>query len=352
MKRNHILIFLLIATLSGFSQQAKVELFDQSILKISEVRINTVESDFGAILVGDTLFFSSVKSGSSKMSDKKRKQHKFYGIFKAGIDQNGNVTEVRKTVEEFSSSYHDGPVSSWCAKTAELFLTQTNIPQVRYTLFPTEYNNLKISIAKRTEQKWEVVEEFPFNNAGYSVAHPAINETGDTLVFASDMPGGFGEADLYLSVRKNGKWGAPVNLGSRINTIGKEGFPFLIRNRNGETCLIFSSDRHGDKGGMDIYYTKLNNSNSYIIPFDSPINSQSDDFALSFFPEKGFGYFSSNRKGTGDDNIYKFTINTSPILTQELYDNNSVNMNYGISQDTITNPKMMKTMIRRNYSIK
>ena len=327
MKRTQILIFLFMATLPGFSQQAKVDPFGQSNLWISEVPKSTVESGFGATLVGDTLFFTSKKSGDNKMNANKRKQPKFYGIFKAGVDQNGNLTGGRKSVGEFSTSHHDGMVSSWCAKTEELFLTQTNEPQLRYDLFPEEYNGLKISIAKKTGPEWEVVEEFPFNNAAYSVAHPAINETGDTLVFASDMPGGFGEADLYMSVRKRGKWETPVNLGSHVNTKGREEFPFLIRNSDDETYLVFSSDRSGGKGGMDLYYTKLNNSNSYIIPFDGPINSAYDDFSLSFSPGKGFGYFSSNRKGRGDDDIYKIKLNTSPVLTKGLSDNNSGSMN-------------------------
>jgi len=335
MKRIRTAMILSITTLTGLAQQGKVELFDQSTLKVSEVQINTVENDFGATLVGDTLFFTSIKSRYSKMGIKNRKQQKFYGIFKAGVNLDGDLTEWRKNVEEFSTSHHDGSASSWCAKTRELFLTQTNKPQVRYNLFPKEYNNLKISIAKKTGQKWEVVEEFPFNNPGYSVAHPAINATGDTLVFASDMPGGFGQADLYLSVRKNGKWETPVNLGSHVNTSGKEGFPFLIKNRNGETCLIISSERRGGMGGMDLYYTKINDTNSGIMPFESPINSAYDDFALSFVLEKGLGYFSSNRKGTGGDDIYKFTFNTLPDFTQGHYNNNPEGIAREKSQDAM-----------------
>ena len=330
MKRIRIVIILAMIALIGVAQQRNVELFGQSTLKVSEVRINTAESDFGATLVGDTLFFTSIKSRYNKQGKKNRKQQKFYGIFKAVVGQDGDLTGWRKNVEEFSTPYHDGSVSSWCAKTGELFLTQTNVPQLRYTLLPTEYNNLKISIAKKTGPKWEVVEEFPFNNSGYSVAHPAINETGDTLVFAGDMPGGFGQADLYLSVREDKEWGNPVNLGSRFNTSGKEEFPFLLRNKDGETCLVFSSDRRGGRGGMDLYYTKLNDPDSKIIPFESPVNSPSDDFALSFFPEKGLGYFSSNRKGTGGDDIYKITFNTSPEFAEGLHHTNTE----GIASET------------------
>ena len=307
MKRILIHAALLISSFSGFSQPAKVEPFDQSGISISEVPINTGQNNFGATLVEDTLFFSSDKNGGGNKRGKKQNQPKFYAVFKAGINQNGCLSEGRVREEEFSTGCHVGSVNSWCTKTSELFLTQSNIGQIRYTPFPIEYNNLKISIAKKIGQKWEIIEEFPFNGSDYSVGHPAISELGDTLVFASDMPGGVGATDLYLSVRTNGKWRTPVNLGSRINTTGNEEFPFLVRNSKGETYLVFSSDKSGGMGGFDIYYTKIGDQESQIESFNSPINSSHDDFAMSFSLERGFGYFSSNRKSSGDDNIYMFT---------------------------------------------
>jgi outer membrane protein OmpA-like peptidoglycan-associated protein len=327
MNRGLLLISLLMLSFQGFAQNAKVDILDPATIKISELPINTIHSDFGAYMIKDTLFFTSYRDEIIGKSTKKLKKTEFYDLFKVKIDKEGNPVEERKTIEEFCTYYHDGPVS-WCDKTAELFITQSNSsePQFTFTPFQNARVKLRITIANNTNQKWEIVEDFPYNNAAYSVGHPAINETGDTLIFSSDMPNGFGETDLYLSVRENGKWGKPKNLGSRINTAGKDEFPFLTKDVNGNQHLIFSSNQRNGKGGLDVYYTKFNDENAPVFTFGEPINSVNDDFAMTFAIDKGFGYLSSNRSDTGEDDIYRFTFNTPLIFQRELYvyDKNSL----------------------------
>lgn len=78
------------------------------------------------------------------------------------------------------------------------------------------------------------------------------------MVFASDRPGGFGGFDLYLSVFRNGKWNAPVNLGSDVNTSFDEYRPILgFHQEFTNNYLIFSSNRPGGKGGYDLYFTGI-----------------------------------------------------------------------------------------------
>lgn len=118
------------------------------------------------------------------------------------------------------------------------------------------------------------------------------------------MPGATnGSTDLYLSVRKNGKWGAPQNLGSTINTSGDEMFPFVYQNG----MLIFASN--GKKAGatdLDLYYSCPSGSG-----FTEPVslndfNSDADDFGLVIYKNGKVGYFSSQRNGgEGNDDIYK-----------------------------------------------
>jgi hypothetical protein len=104
-------------------------------------------------------------------------------------------------------------------------------------------------------------------NQTYSVSEKvdSINSTADdkcptvfnkVMIFSSNRPGGYGGYDLYYSVLKNGKWNAPVNLGSRINTAYDEYRP-LLGNFPDFTNLfvIFSSNRSGGKGGFDLYFT-------------------------------------------------------------------------------------------------
>ena len=320
MKRTLTFVTILLSSLLGYTQSAKTGLFDETTVKMSQIKTNTVHSDFGTAVIGDTILFSSYRDELGKKSDKELKSKMFYDLFKAGINDSGNVVSNRKTIVEFYTGYHNGPVS-WCAKTGELFVTQSNTtnPSVKYEPFINQEVKLKMVIAKKNNNKWYVVEELPFNNADYSVGHPAITETGDTLYFSSDMPGGFGETDIYMSVRKGGKWGKPVNLGSNVNTSGKDEFPFITGKSFGERCLIFASTGHGSMGGFDLFYKKLNDPKSEVIRFPEPINSKNDDFAMNLPDNVDYGYMTTNRPGTGDDDIYKLTFEKYLEYLQEIW---------------------------------
>ncbi len=319
MKRTFILVSILISYLIGNSQPAKTGLFDLSSVKVSEITSNTIRSDFGVAVIGDSIYFSSFRDDVIEKSDKELKDKEFYDLYKAAIDIYGNVVSERQPLEEFITRFHDGPVS-WCAKTKELFVTQSNYvnPLVKYQPFRSEEIKLRIVVAKKIQDRWIVVEEFPFNNAEYSVGQPAINVSGDTLVFTSDMPGGFGLTDLYLSTRKSGKWSTPVNLGSQVNTSGKDEFPFITGNSFPHRSLIFASTGHNSKGGFDLFYKKLNDSKGEVSQFLEPINGTYDDFALTLPENKEFGYMTSNRPGTGNDDIYKVTFDKDIDYLQEI----------------------------------
>ena len=319
MKRTFILVSILISYLIGNSQPAKNGLFDQSSVKVSEIRSNTIRSDFGPAVIGDSIYFSSFRDEVIDKSDKELKEKEFYDLYKAAIDVYGNVVSDRQPLEEFITRFHDGPVS-WCAKTGELFVTQSNYvnPLIKYQPFRSEEIKLRIVVAKKIKDKWIVVEEFPFNNPAYSVGHPAISTSGDTLVFTSDMPGGFGSTDLYSSTRKNGKWSTPVNMGSQVNTSGKDEFPFLTGSSFQPRFLVFASTGHNSMGGFDLFYKKLNDASGEVFQFPAPINSTSDDFAMTLPEHVEYGYMTSNRPGTGSDDIYKVTFDKDIDYLQEV----------------------------------
>lgn len=303
----------------GNSQSTKTGLFDLSTVKVSEILSNTIRSDFGPAVIGDSIYFSSFRDEVIEKSDKELKAKEFYDLYKAAIDIYGNVVSARQPLEEFITRFHDGPVS-WCARTGELFVTQSNYvnPLVKYQPFRNEEIKLRIVVAKKVKGIWTVVEDFPFNNAAFSVGQPAITVSGDSLVFASDMPGGFGETDLYLSIRKNGKWGNPVNLGSDVNTSGKDEFPFITGNSYPQRFLVFASTGHNSKGGFDLFFKKMNDPQGAVTQFQEPINSTYDDFAMTLPEKVEFGYMTSNRPGTGNDDIYKLTFDKDVDYEQEI----------------------------------
>jgi outer membrane protein OmpA-like peptidoglycan-associated protein len=155
------------------------------------------------------------------------------------------------------------------------------------------------------DDAWSDPEPFPFNSNEYSVGHPALTPDGRTLFFASDMPGGFGGVDIYVSEWQSGKWTDPFNLGPVINTEGDEMFPFI----HPEGWLFYSSDGLPGLGSMDIFYSNVFDYKKPSTPINLgvPVNSNADDFA--FIIDKDFkrGYFSSNReKGWGNDDMYAF----------------------------------------------
>lgn len=135
--------------------------------------------------------------------------------------------------------------------------------------------------------------ELPFNGKDYSCLEPTITEDGNLMIFASDMPGGFGKYDLYAVIKKGNSWGIPVNLGSKINTEGNENYPCLTASG----ILYFASDGHKGYGGYDIYYSKLTDEKwSLPLNLGQGINSSGNDIAFKQSKENlELAFFSSNR---------------------------------------------------------
>lgn len=156
------------------------------------------------------------------------------------------------------------------------------------------------------------IEELSINSNNYSVGHPAISPDGKKMVFASDMNGGFGSTDLYMAdITSKGKLKNIRNLGSQINTFGRETFPSFDKKGN----LYFSSDGHEGLGGLDIFLWRYPLfENGELFNLGKPINSEADDFSFIYDSNSKKGYFSSNREGgMGGDDIYAFEKTSIPV---------------------------------------
>lgn len=153
---------------------------------------------------------------------------------------------------------------------------------------------------------WEESKLFDFNSQEFRSQQQCVSVDGKSLYFASDMPGGFGGADIYVIKKVNGVWGQPENLGATINTIGNEGFPYI----SGDTLLVFASDGLSGLGGLDIFMSSIKNGKfGKPVNMMAPINSSADDFNLVFKDSKNEGFFCSNRiGGLGDDDIYTYEL--------------------------------------------
>jgi outer membrane protein OmpA-like peptidoglycan-associated protein len=161
----------------------------------------------------------------------------------------------------------------------------------------------------RTDATWSKPEQVKLTaDTLSSYAHPAVSPDGQWLYFTSDMPGGYGGMDLWRAQFDSHGVGAVENLGADINTVEDEVFPTF---RPSGELYYSSSGRLPSLGGLDIYRAiedTLTNRWT-VVHLPAPVNSQGDDFGMTFDGFHNRGFFSSNRStgGRGWDKIYSFS---------------------------------------------
>ena len=149
-----------------------------------------------------------------------------------------------------------------------------------------------------------------------TIGHPTLSEDESILIFSSDLSGGYGGKDLWITVKgKRNIWSDPMNLGPLVNTPGDEMFPFLAS----DGIIYFASNGHVGMGGFDIYKTSKDENDAYILPVNlkAPVNSSGDDFGMIVENNGERGYFTSNRSGgKGGDDIYQFELPALKLSVQ------------------------------------
>ena len=303
-----LMLFLLITIPMFLAGQNGCNFFDFRKPVIEKTNLNTTQSDFGPSFVDDELWFSAFTEQEIAKLAKGDNKKIFYNLFNVKVDGEGNVTGSKNAqLESLSAGYHAGPVS-YCAKTGELFVTLSNFdnPEIRNKVYRKADIRLRIVVAQKENGSWVMKGELPFNDSTYSVGHPAISVTGDTLFFASDKPNaGFGESDIYMAVRKDGKWGNPVNLGEKVNSAYDEMFPFFF---DGSVLFYASNKGENQKEDFDLQYICKTGDSFGSTRVLNQFNTSEDDFGLIIHPSGKTGYFVSRREGgLGDDDILKVT---------------------------------------------
>ncbi|WP_299397527.1 OmpA family protein [uncultured Gelidibacter sp.] len=267
---------------------------------------------FGNFKLGNTLYYSSTNDTETFYNRRSAWDGlSFLSLYTVEVDSlNKAVDRPKKLHANLESKYHESsPVITADGNT--IYFTRSN----NTSLTKEDEHKLKIYRSTKKDGKWQEAEELSFNSDNYSSAHPALSPDGTKLYFSSDRPGGYGESDLYVSeISADGTVGAPVNLGHRINTRGKETFPFVSVDNE----LFFSSDGHFGLGGLDVFYVKITDfGHGNLINVGKPINSYADDFAYGIDFNTKRGFVSSNRSTKNAefvrDNIYTF-LETAPII--------------------------------------
>lgn len=218
-------------------------------------------------------------------------------IFVARKDENGKWMKPEPA----------GPVNTESDEGTPSFSASGNIMYYTYSKQEPDWStNAVIYKSQRADGSFNKGEKFAVLTDTMSMyAHPSISPAGDFLYFVSDMPGGYGGKDIWRAGMFGDEVSFVENLGPEINTAGDEMFPY-VRN---DSTLYFSSDGHPGMGGLDIFKATLNKRTKKwnVENMGYPINSQGDDFGITFEGEREAGFFSSNRgDGRGLDHIYSF----------------------------------------------
>ncbi len=277
--------------------------------EIKSVTFNSEFSDFGGYSLNKTgkLYFITSRRNKAVKQSWSWNGKTFLDIY-AFNEADSNEINPKLFSKKVNTKYHEGPIC-FTIDESRVYFTRNNIAKGKAKRDSLGIQNIKLYTAQvNNEGKWFNEKELAINSRYFSVGHPTISLDGKTLFFVSDMPGGFGGADIYKAeILADGNLGTPINLGETINTEGKEMFPWI----SPDGLLFFASDGFIGLGGLDIFVAKIEKDGTIKNKLNAGegINSQRDDFGLIFKKDAKSGYFSSNREGgLGEDDIYAFKL--------------------------------------------
>ena len=289
--------------------------------------INTVSSDFSPSYYRGGLAFVSTKKGrkNTSMKTSDGATDYFSDIFKATYKDkaNGSFNESQLLLKT-NEKYMTGSMT-FSDEYGVAYITRTTYNQENKA-FPkqgttTVYMEIcRVNYSNGDIENWDDIKPVVLYRGegyqNYSYAHPAfVTGRGDELIFASNMPGGFGGNDLWYSKLIGSEWSTPINLGSEINTSGDELFPYVAK----DGTLYYSSNGLPGAGGLDIYKAaKIDDSKwGQTENVGSPFNSKFDDFGFIVNETGREGYLSSNRAGgKGFDDIYSWRTDETQLCVK------------------------------------
>lgn len=278
------------------------------IVSVENLSINSIYSDFGSFVFNDELYFASARN-----TDEKKKygwnDEPFLDLYQVSVKDSVGIRKFGSAdfikAAKINTDYHEASVAiTNDGKT--IYFTRDNLDRKNKLDYDKKgTSHLKMYRASLVEEKWEDIIELPFNDDLYSTGHPTLSADNKKLYFVSDREGGLGQTDIYMvDVLEGNSYGEPVNLGEKINTEGREMFPFV----SNDSIMYFSSDGYLGLGLLDIYKSDiLKNDAAEVVNMGAPYNSGYDDFAYFVNGDQKMGYFSSDRQGgLGSDDIYGF----------------------------------------------
>lgn len=270
---------------------------------VQDAGLNTEGSEFGGTMHDGKLYITSSRNSSRKTYGWNAQP--YLDIYSFTKSEDGSYVGEELLNSKINTKFHEGMVS-FSPDGNTMYFSRESFFERMYekdSLSNNRYSVLHLYKASKLGDDWDNVEGFAVNSKNYSVKNPSVSTDGKTLYFASDMPGGFGQFDIYkAAINADGSLGEAENMGQKVNTEGQEMFPYSSSNGT----LYFSSNGHLGLGGLDVFFTKeIDGKLAPVRNIGIPVNSNADDFAFSIDEESKEGFVSSNRDGgQGSDDIY------------------------------------------------
>ena len=273
----------------------KSKLFD-----LKSLEFNSKNSDFGAFLKNDLIYFASARNTSRKSYD--WNDEPFLDIYKTEF-KDGVASATAISSDDLNTNFHEGPVTI-SSDGNTIYFSRESFFDKKFVKTKDKKAKLgKMNIYKATNSagKWENISAVSFNSKEYNTSSPSLSLDGKTLYFISDMPGTLGKTDVWKAiVNEDGTFGTPKNLGENINTEGNELSAFIAD----DNMLYYASNGKKGFGGLDVFVADLSK-NTDAVNLGKPVNSEKDDFGFTFNQQKNVAFLSSNRDGgQGSDDIY------------------------------------------------
>ena len=277
---------------------------------IPENEVNSANMESSPCFFGDKIAY--VFAGRKGKLFDEQIDDAYFDLGYSMVGPDNSISGRMNFPDQVNSTFHEGPLTYDAGRNRLLF-TRSHKEKRRVRNVEADTFYLRIMQADLNYAKPEVI-PIAINVTNYSVCHPSLSIDGNTMIFASNKPGGKGKMDIYQAYYNGQEWSGILSVGDQLNSPFNEVFPFLLQ----DSLLIFASDRPGGFGGLDLYASVLRNgvwSQPELLP--GPFNSPFDDLGLIVRENGRSGYFTSNRPGgKGKDDIYRFSSEV-PIFNEK-----------------------------------
>lgn len=279
---------------------------DSARYTIQSSKVNTEGSNFSPVWYRDGVVFVSDRNEKAKTYQWTGRP--FLDLYYSKKDQSGNYGTALALQGDVNGMYHEGP-ADFTSKDDTIYFTRNNYVKRKVVKSEQEVVILQLYQAIKKDTAFREISSLSLNSEEYSSGHPTLSGDGQRMYFTSDMPGGQGGSDIYMSEKVKGEWSKAKNLGSSVNTPYNESFPMLWK----DSILYFSSEGHYGQGGLDVFYSIKGSDGNWTGTQNMgyPFNSSYDDFGVAMNEDGTEGLLSSNRntQNTQQDQIYSFKIN-------------------------------------------